>query len=348
MKAVLKGSFEALYSSFERLDTFLEGDNSKRMFAPTFNFKMAKTFILNDETKVNNHGFILLNAGINLDRFKDNPVMLFDHDPKIVIGKWENLRIEGAQLLGDAIFDGEDDQAKKIEGKVDRGFLKGASLGINPESAELRDIAGKLMMPVVTESELLEGSVVGIPSNALSLKLYSSTGNELSGNEIKLSIDTLINKTKNEETIMDKILLSAEAAVILGLTTEPESKALNAAIMELSARAIKAETQIKTMVESQANSLVDGAIKEGRISADKKESFVKLAISDLKMAQDMLAAMPPKETFSDKTKLAATGKGREEWDYIKWSKEDPKGLTKMSIDDPDGFKKLKEEYKPKH
>ena len=85
-----------------------------------------QTFVLNDETVLTSHGFVVSNAGAKLERFKENPVMLDSHDDRCVIGKWNNLTISGTQLKADSEFDTEDPEAMKISGKVDRGYIKGA------------------------------------------------------------------------------------------------------------------------------------------------------------------------------------------------------------------------------
>jgi hypothetical protein len=56
--------------------------------------------------------------------------------------------------------------------------------------------------------------------------------------------------------------------------------------------------------------------------------------------------MPAKQTFSDKTKTGKTAsEGRQDWNYLKWAKEDPKGLAKMQKEDPAAFAELKAGYK---
>jgi len=81
------------------------------------------SFVLNDEKAINSYGFMILNSGGRLDRFKSNPVLLNGHNHDLVSGKWENLRIEGDQLIADPLFDTEDPESMKLKGKVDRGFL---------------------------------------------------------------------------------------------------------------------------------------------------------------------------------------------------------------------------------
>ena len=88
-----------------------------------------KTFILHDET-VNTYGFRMLTSGANLEEFRKNPVMLLNHDDwKMPIGRWENIRIEGTQILADAVFDEADPRAVEVQKKVDTDFLRMASIG---------------------------------------------------------------------------------------------------------------------------------------------------------------------------------------------------------------------------
>lgn len=309
---------------------------------------MKNSFVLNDESRLNSHGFVLLNTGGKFDRFKANPAMLHNHNEEELVGRWENLRVDGKQLLSDPVFDTEDDFSKKIAGKVERGFLKGASMGIYIEAAELQPLPGIGLVPVVTDWELLESSVVAVPSNQMSLRLYSKNGELLSSpDSIKLSIDSLINKNKPENQ-MEKILLTAEAATALNLSKEPEATALNAAIMVLAASKAKAENDLKAHLSAQAKALVDGAISEGRLTADKRESFEKLAMADFKQAKDIIDALPAKQTFSDKTKTPkSAAEGRDDWNYLKWAKEDPSGLAEMQTREPQRFAELKANYKSK-
>lgn len=309
---------------------------------------MTKPFVLNDESQVTAHGFIVLNSGGRFDRFRENPCMLDSHDSDSVlqvIGRWDNLRVDGTTLIADPVFDEADEDAKKIQGKVERGFVKGASMGIIINQAELREIPGKGFVPVVTDWELLEGSPVGVPSNAKSLRLYSKDGKAiLKAGEIKLSIDELIHKSTPS---MEKITLSVEAAKVLNLGKEPEIQELNAAIIELSAAKATAEKALNDHVILQADTLVDGAIAAGKLTAEKRPSLHKLAISDYQQAKDLIDLMPGKETLSSKTKEGDLGKtaDREGWDYMRYLKEAPKELQAMELNDNAAFVALKAAYK---
>lgn len=81
-----------------------------------------KSFVLHDES-VNTYGFRMLTSGANLEEFKKNPVMLLNHnDYALPIGRWENIRIVGTQILADPVFDMNDERGREVERKVREGF----------------------------------------------------------------------------------------------------------------------------------------------------------------------------------------------------------------------------------
>jgi len=57
------------------------------------------------------------------------------------------------------------------------------------------------------------------------------------------------------------------------------------------------EEKIQEEADARALSMIDGAIKEGKITADKKEKFLKLAKSDFTLASEMLAEIPAKKSL---------------------------------------------------
>ena len=304
---------------------------------------MEDEFVFNDETKTNSHGFVLLNSGGNFERFNSNPAMLWSHNQEQLIGQWKNLRIEGDKLIAQAIYDEDDDLALKCKSKAKKGILKGCSPGIIINAIELRlDTTGAERM-TVTDWELCEGSLVSVPSNAGALKLYAKNGQPIPDGEVKLSIQNLLSKTNKKDKTMEGLVLTVEAYTALGLASgSADGRAVSAAIMELQARVSTAEKAVDDQKREKANALVDLAIAEGRITADKKESFVKLALQDYKMAEDTINAIPKKETLGGKvvTTGVKTQTGREAWTYLKWAKEDPKGLAELKLNDPEAFADL--------
>lgn len=307
---------------------------------------VAKTkdmeYVLNDESVVNSYGFVLLNAAGRFERFNANPAMLFNHETDKLIGQMTGLRVEGTKLIGTPSFDEEDALASKCKRQGEKGILKGCSPGIIMHAVELRTTPDGEERITVTDWTLCEVSLVSVPSNQNALKLYNVRGEAIPDDKIKLSIDTLLNRKD-----MDKIILTAEAYAALGLkSSEADGKAISSAVMELKARMEKAEKEVEDTRKEKVNELVEMAIKEGKITADKKAQFVKLALSDYAMAKETLDAIPAKESLSAKiVHKAAASKDRSEWTYLKWAKEDPEGLKHLKETDPEAFEELKKRIK---
>lgn len=307
-------------------------------------------YVLNDESVVNSHGFVLLNAAGRFERYNTNPVMLFNHDSSLLIGQMTALRMEGTRLIGKAVYDEEDTLATKCKRQAGKGILKGCSPGIIINAVELRTMPDGEERITVTDWELCETSLVSVPSNRNALRLYTKQGDIIPDDQVKLSVEALLNINKPKSNEMDKIILTAGAYIALGLkSNEADGKSISAAIMELQSRAEKAEKELDDHRKLKATELVALAIKEGRITADKKESFEKLALADYDMAKTTLEAIPVKQTLSGKV-ARSSGKNtmdgsREDWTYLKWAKEDPEGLKKLKADDPEGFEELKKRIK---
>ena len=277
------------------------------------------TWVLNDETKANVYGFRVLNAGIDLERFKQNPVMLAMHkdwDLTSVIGRWTNIRIEGSQLLADDDFDMEDEDAAKIAGKVKRGFLKACSMGFLLMRDHLEKAVDGLFD--LAKSELMEASIVTIPGNANAVRLYAAPGQLMDEKEIKLCLSAVMTNStttlKLNTNNMEKFTLSGHALAALlavGLTNQENADSVNAAIVKLGAD-LQAEKDahgatrqtLQALKDAQlsaakktAETEVEAAILSGKLTAAQKDQFVKLYLSDPELAKSVLANMPGKKSL---------------------------------------------------
>lgn len=248
-------------------------------------------FILNDENQVNQYGFRVKNSGLNLIRFKANPVILDYHKDgnAAVIGRWENIQIEEHLLTAVAVFDDGDPNAVEIARKVAEGFLRGASLGLNPYSMSNFIIAPDDVYDLV-KSEVLEASIVPIPNNANALKLYAATDDmmkELQENEVtEILLMASDFSNFNLHNNMKKINLSLAAVIALGLpqtTLEHDVEAVNSGITKLSADLEAANKKIQGFEDLEKDKkaklsadTVDADIVAGKIDATKREDFIKL------------------------------------------------------------------------
>lgn len=117
--------------------------------------------------------------GMNIDHFKRNPIMLYNHNPEDVIGKWENIRKENGKLIAKPVFYINDDKAKKVKELVQAGIIKGASVSFTPneideieppkEVGNILNYFGYLKIRKYSKSILNEVSIVSIPANPYAL-----------------------------------------------------------------------------------------------------------------------------------------------------------------------------------
>jgi len=268
------------------------------------------SFILNDENQRNSYGFRTLNSGLNLERFRSNPVMLDSHwggGGSAVIGRWENIRVEGSQLMADPIYDEEDTNAANIKRKVEKGFLKGASMGLYFDANDMKPEQGGF---VLEKSELIEASIVSIPSNANALRLYAKSGELLTKESIELSLQGLISNQIN--TTMTKITLSAATLVALGIPNSDDPLALSNAIEKVVAekatlsaqletanqKAQDAEAKLSALVDAEAKTLVDQAVTDGKITQAEHAHFLAMAKANLEATKTVFAKIPTKQTLN--------------------------------------------------
>jgi len=298
---------------------------------------MPYTFILSDDS-LNSFGFRVKTEGIDTTQFERNPIMLWMHrragkydDSNILpIGRWENIRKENNQLLADAVFDEKDEFAKKIKDKVEAGILKMASLGFEPleTSTETENLLQGQTKPTVTKAKVIEASIVDIGGNDNALKLYNSQGQI-----INLALDTtilpdIINKPNNNKAKMKNIAIKLKLA-----ETANEGDILIAIeklisdVSELSKKNESLAAEAESAKNIKAETLVLAAIEAKKISADKKETFVKMAKADFDAAKQVIESMPgivkPTDILS---KTSATG-------------TEKKKLTELTIEEIEMLKK---------
>lgn len=335
-------------------------------------------FVLNDENKVNSYGFRIKNSGIDLARFKSNPVMLDDHwdSARCVLGKWNEIQANGATLTAVPEFDKEDADAAKIAGKVERGFIKACSMGILFNPADMQyDMDGT---KVLNKCELIEVSIVAIPSNANAIRLFQKTenGNELmTPDQVKVCLSAISDPTQKfkQENTMKKVFLSTAALIALALTdkydaaTGIDQSLVDDGITKLKAEleAVKGdlkakETALKTITDQAATAKklaienkVDNAIKEGRFDAvttnaegkqvDNRAEFISMGIANEATLDAVLSALPAKKTLGagvhNTANLGNTGEVKTMEDFQKLNDQQQLAFKTAS---PDAFRKIVE------
>ena len=241
-----------------------------------------KKEVVISNSKLNSYGFRVLTEGIDTTQYARNPILLWMHnrpfrgttDEVLPIGRMENLRIDGDNLIGTPIFDEQDEFAQKIAAKWDAGILKMASAGL--EVVELSDDPSMLVQgqrrSTVTKSKLTEVSIVDIGANDDALALYKD------GKTITLSagdsqeLDFMnINTNPKTKAQMKKIALQ------LGLPENATEQEIAAAIAQLqkdASETVQLRKNAEQAAEKAIETAVEEAIKLRKITADKKGHFV--------------------------------------------------------------------------
>jgi HK97 family phage prohead protease/HK97 family phage major capsid protein len=103
-----------------------------------------------------------------------------NHDRDQIIGKWENVRVEGGKLRGrlELAAEGTSPLVDTMRKLVDQDIMRAVSVGFRPiEQKPLNEDADKYFGPFrFTKQELLECSLVAVPANANALQAAKSLG----------------------------------------------------------------------------------------------------------------------------------------------------------------------------
>lgn len=132
-------------------------------------------FVLSDATK-DSYGDIVDPKGWDLTRFKKNPIALFGHNSSFPIGTWSNVRVEGGKLMAKLNLAARGTSARidELISLVEQGVLRAVSVGFIPKQAEPLDKDKPYAGQRYLRSELLETSLVSVPSNPAALAVAKS------------------------------------------------------------------------------------------------------------------------------------------------------------------------------
>jgi hypothetical protein len=236
------------------------------------------------------------------------------------IVRWENIRKEDGKILAEAVFDEDDERAMEVKGKVDRNFIRMASIGAWPpeeisEDPELMEKGQTL--PTVTKWKVREASIVTIGSNHNSLVFYDAeTGEKIKTtdtiNEVIKLKDTQSSSNQNNSSMkgLNKMLNLSDKATeqevqeaIEGLIQNRDTLKTEVVTLKDKNKALEDkikgfEDKAKEQQKAEGVALVDAAVKDGRINADAKEHFIKLFDADFESAKSTLNAIPKRSSVS--------------------------------------------------
>jgi uncharacterized protein len=139
-------------------------------------------FIITSEA-IDRHGDIVRMSGANLDAFKKNPVVLYQHNSNAApIGRAVDIELRANQIVAEVEFHGKTEESRLVRDLVELGYMRTVSIGFVPRKITERNATDveKAKLPAwrdtITEFEswdLLEFSVVTIPANPEAIILNS-------------------------------------------------------------------------------------------------------------------------------------------------------------------------------
>lgn len=323
---------------------------------------MAKEVIIST-SGLNCYGGRVLTSGIDLTQFQKNPLLLwmhrrsFDRDA-MPIGRIDNLRTDGDRLIGTPVFDQNDEFAKKIESKWENGFLRMASAGI--EIIETSDAPEHLLQGqtrrTITRCRLEEVSIVDMGGNDEALQLYDRSGKvlKLAAGEDNDALPLLVPEKKdapsgtapdgkdNNQTKKSTQSMNKEFLQLLGLSETATEQEAVGALRLLKEKADKVET----LQLASITAVVDGAIAEKRITADKKEHFVNIGkAAGIDSLRTTLSLMQPVRKPTEVIHQTDTPHDDEPKTYAKLSDVPVAELEKLREEKPQDYERLyKAEY----
>ena len=299
--------------------------------------------IINDESITNDRGWRLSNQGCDLTRYAANPIVLYQHDTERIVGKASNLRIEGSKLIASVEFDTDDPLAKEVQRKAEKGFLRGVSPGFFISEMTYHEDYDS-----VTAWELLEISIVSIPSNRGAVKLYSREGVPLEREEEVKYLEQLkaTMPKPNPTPAQESIQLASEAYQALALDASASAAELSQAILTLSAEFAKLKGELSDLRTDERNALITAAVQDGRIKEADRATYEQLYAKDETLCKSVLSSISKPQSLGSMLQSTPPAETRfaGSWDEL-----DKRGeLAALRAEDPELFRKKYEERFIKH
>lgn len=298
--------------------------------------------ITND--RLNSYGTRVLTSGMDVEQYKRNPVLLYMHERGNVIGYVKDLKVDDGEVTGELMFDEASDLSVRCKKQWEFGSLKMVSAGL--DILETSEDASLLVQgqtsPTITKSKLFEVSLVDVGANDDAIVLQKD------GRKITLGKDSecplpMLNNNKKQKQMEQK-----QCALQLGLPEKATEAEIAAKIRELTAAKQENETLRKekeTLTLASITAVVEKAVGEKRIGAEKKEEFVNLGKEiGQKKLERIISAMSPQIKLSGF--VGHGGTSNDQPSTYKKLSDVPQGeLLALRKDQPEEYKRLyKAEY----
>ena len=297
---------------------------------------------------LNSYGTRVLTAGMIVEQYNRNPVLLYMHQRGQVIGYVKDLQVENDAVTGELVFDEASELSVRCKKQWEFGSLKMVSVGIDilETSDDPQYLVQGQTAPTITKSKLFEVSLVDIGANDDAIVLQKDGVRLTLGKNAAEVLPLLHSNNNNQKT---KQMDQEKLALELGLPKDADEATINAKLAKLKADGAEAETlrqERDTLRAARIETLVDAAIAEKKIGEDKKQQFLdlgkKIGADELKQTFD---AMSPQVKLSNIVGSHGGGAAGGSAEYKKLSDVPSDELSKLREQNPAQYKKLyKAEY----
>lgn len=152
-----------------------------------------------------------------------------------------------------------------------------------------------------------------------------------------------------KEAIFAALLAAGLAGKLTALSSDKEFEQHLEDIFGKAKKADTLENELKDFKVSQADVLISGALKSGKITSTEKDEWKKDAIENYALVAKSLERMSGKPDPNGKLERQKPAidthqhellNGREKWTFSEWQEKDPKGLERLNEEAKEEFEKL--------
>lgn len=286
---------------------------------------------ISDES-LNCYGTWIKTDGVDLVQYQKNPVLLWMHWRGVIIGYIKDIKVENGEITGEPFFDEVREESKLAKQQWEKDSLRMGSP--NMEVIEVSDDPALLKpgqrRPTITKCKLVEYSMVDIGGNDNNIRLtYANKELKLAEGE-DCPVLPLLKQNNVKPNNPKKMNQELQAiALMLGLSAEATLTDVQkqvSILLEHRNENEKLRNEIKTLQEqlegiqlSGITSMVDEAVKAGKLTADKKGHFIdlgkKVGSESLKLVLDsMNGSMKPSMLLGKQA--GAAPKEYKSWDEV--------------------------------
>jgi uncharacterized protein len=166
---------------------------------------------------VDRMGEVVVQSGIDLSEFRQNPIILWSHNMEHPIGTAIEIGLQNGLLTAKIEFapEGMSKKADEICAMVKAGLIKTVSIGFDPVKTEPMDNGRPKGPQKYTKSVLLEVSFVSIPANAEAVVTERAAGPGRTREGRRISAATAAALDRASSGMMDALDHHAAAAKCL-------------------------------------------------------------------------------------------------------------------------------------